>query len=237
MGLFALDGCTGALDLSGRNSSGMKYEAEYTDGPSGIFAGALYLTSSDSSYISINSSSAMDTKYSLTVLLHFKAEKSGSLLYQENGIHLFVNDSSLILNVLGSNGEKVIITQDIKYQEWYYIAAVYDYDMDMALLYSSQNGAMLTTQSASTEFSELLSTSGNYHLGGSVESNEFEGSVSCLQVYDRALSIDEVPDHRECPAGLNNHLHGKATGFYKSSIKQCSFNVKIQIVKYHLLFV
>ena len=241
VGLFAFDGCTSALDVSGHDSIGEKSQVDYTSGPEGGFAGALQIDSTPGSYIKINASSAMDTKYSFSILVHFKAEGSGSLLYQTDGCHLVINSTHLLFSVNSLVGESVTITHDISYNEWYYIGAEYDYNTNKAMLYVSKNGAAFSVIAEDASFTDNINTAGDIMIGGDfMESGYFSGSVSCLQVYNRALLEDEITAKRKCPAGITSDLPGKQHNYvhYKRFIlpKKLPRNLLKVLCQYFIVY-
>ena len=180
------------------------------NGPEGGFAGALQIDGTADSYIKINASTAMDTKYSFSILVHFKAEGSGSLLYQTDGCHLVINSTHLLFSVNSLVGESVTITHDISYNEWYYIGAEFDYNTNKAMLYISENEGAFIVIAEDAPFTDNINTAGDIMIGGDfMESGYFSGSVSCLQVYDRALLEDEITEKRTCPAGITSQMPGK----------------------------
>ncbi len=73
--------------------------------------------------------------------------------------------------------------------KWYRVAANYDFTLGRARLYidGAKRGEKTFTPGM------MIHSKGHIRLGG------FLGDVSCLQVFDRALTSHEIEDFRKCP--------------------------------------
>ena len=213
-GVFALDGCTGAIDLSGNKNDGTAVNVDpQINGPKGIYAKATgFGGQTKDSYILINNTGSLDTLYSLSMLMHVYPEKlDGTLLaYSNGGCTLTLEGKVLTFTAVGRDGTKsetVIFDLGILNQ-WYYIAAVYDSNIGKMMLYVNEELAKETT--INDVF--MLNTAGSVWVGTNPDKNKyFSGKISCIQIFDRPLTKEQIHEGVVCPTGVGADLPGKET--------------------------
>ena len=207
VGLFALDGCTGTLDISHGSGNGSIATIEGTtpvNGPAGEFHGALSFANGGS--ISISTTSDMDTRYSLTILLHVRLDASGTILsYPEGNIRLAFDGTRLIFTVGARNGtDEIDVSADVTTQEWHYVGLVADYNDNAAHVFLDSN---LAASNYFAHFYNELATQGEIVVG----TDGFNGELSCLQFYNRALMEEEYLGLSDCPSGVGMGAEGKGS--------------------------
>lgn len=145
----------------------------------------------------------LDTKRSMSVLLNYKSSVSTAALVAylsetfELGFTLFVDAGILVMTIVPRNYEyPVIIPFPVAVGEWYSVAAIYDYNLAIAQLYI--NGVKVSEIPVPKV---LVATHGpTCHIGGILGRWPLVGSMSCLQIYNKALSEKEVQDYlTNCP--------------------------------------
>ncbi len=81
---------------------------------------------------------------------------------------------------------------NIKIKKWLPVAVTYDYNNDIGTIYV--NGAKKNTEKIKPAFD--LATQGEIMVGG------FQGSLSCLQIFNDALDKKQVKALKTCPLGM-----------------------------------
>lgn len=205
VGLFALDGCTGDLDLAVINGTGSTATSQKTTqvaGPTGEYADATSFAAADAS-ISVLASVHMDTKYAFSVLLHAKLDGTGVLFtYPEGGINLRFDGTNLVFTVRERNGVSEATVQGAAtVGSWHYIAAIVDYNFNTVSLSIDGEATLSSFDIPQTE----IDTRGNVVIGA----DGFNGELSCVQFYDFVLLPDEIESLVECPAGVGIGNDGK----------------------------
>ena len=213
-GVFALDGCTGAIDLSGNENDGTPFNVDpKVSGPNGDYAKATsFLGQSKDSYILLNNTGALDTFYSLSILLHIYTETPDGavLVYSDGGCSLTLVNKILTFTAVSLDGSvvKTIGLSLAAMKEWYYVAAIFDSNAGVMTLSVNLKGQQLKTDAFS------LNTVGSVWVGTNPEKDSyFSGKISCIQIFDRPLSSEQVREGMECPTGIGADLPGKDTLF------------------------
>ena len=211
-GVFALDGCTGAIDLSGNKNIG---EAVNVDpkfhGPEGKYAKATHFGGqSEDSYIHINNTGSLDTLHSLSILVHVYPEAEGGtlLMYSDGGCSLTLEGKVLTFTAVsrvGGKSEKVTFGLGAM-NKWYYVAAVFNSNVGNISLYVDEK------LEGHKEMKDIfqLNTAGSMWVGTDPERKKyFSGRLSCIQVFDHPLTIKQIKEGIVCPTGVGINLPGK----------------------------
>ena len=213
-GVFALDGCTGAIDLSGNENDGSSFNVDpKVSGPKGDYAKATsFLGQSQDSYILLNNTGALDTFYSLSILLHIYPETPDGavLVYSNGGCSLTLANSRLTFTAVSLDGSntKSLSMRLAAMKEWYYVAAIFDSNAGLISLVVNLKGEQMNTDAFS------LNTAGSVWVGTNPEKDSyFSGKISCIQIFDRPLTSEQVREGMECPTGIGADLPGKYTFF------------------------
>ena len=210
--LFALDGCTEGADLSGNHLHAELSGTWPLEGPTGLHTSATYFRSDEQSYGYINNTGVLDTKYAISILVHIYPETDGTLVYfgdERNGMTLTLLNKEISFSYYETDVNNVKtetkVTKTInKYEQWYYVAAMYDYNAQELRL--SVNGDVSVENKPRME----LPTDTDYYFGIDAQfSNSYAGRMSCLQIYDRALDAQEILDKEICPSGVGSGVEGR----------------------------
>ncbi|XP_019624450.1 PREDICTED: uncharacterized protein LOC109470109 [Branchiostoma belcheri] len=193
VGLWRLNKLYGLTDISGNGNDATGEGVALGTGMYGEPEGSYVLSGNSTSYIEIPDDRTLDTRYSLTILASvYPTGQSGPLLHygdNSSGVHMW-QDSTYFLNArLFSRNATINQTTQAQYltlNQWNSVGLTYDYNSGILKLWS--------------EGLEISSTDiGVYQLGtnhavriGAVGSDSFNGSVSCVQIYDVALNQSEI---------------------------------------------
>lgn len=211
-GVFALDGCTGAIDLSGHKNIGEAFNVDPKfHGPKGNYAKATSFSGqSKDSYILINNTGSLDTLHSLAVLMHVYPETPGGtvLMYSNGGCSLTLEGKVLTFIAVSRDGKRSEkVTFDLgTMNQWYYVAAVYNSNIGKMMLYVDEK--LKSDLTVNDVFK--LNTAGNVWVGTDPDKkNYFSGRISCIQVFDRPLTPVQIHEGIDCPTGVGVDLPGK----------------------------
>ena len=138
----------------------------------------------------------LDTKYSLSILIHLypEEEREGSIVSfcsQGTAVKLTQKGRDVLFYVQKrdlSGIDNVVVAADaLQISQWNYVAATYDYSTGRASLYYNGN---VTSRDLGQR---LLATQGNVWLGGVThDATKYKGRMSCLQIYSYAKSEEEL---------------------------------------------
>lgn len=200
------------------NLGGTAQDVELVAGPSGEANTAYKFAGIGTSYINIPGSQHLDTKNSITILVWiFQTGHPGSIIQyldsnRDNEIQTEKTNSVEIrtsrINSISAifverSGESLAsLTNDTINLEgkWLYIGASYDHNSGSATLWLDGN-AVQQTNIGKRE----LRTHRDIQVGsGHGKGDSFEGRISCIQIYDRALSQQEVTVVKK-RCFMNNH--------------------------------
>ncbi|XP_032221892.2 uncharacterized protein LOC116604106 [Nematostella vectensis] len=158
-------------------------------GPDGRMGGSYYFKGTSSSYIEIPYHEKLNTRYSMSALAIFKSEAIGPIInYCRNRFtfHIWAIIGSTVLGRIN----KSATPSTLPYQMgvWYSVAFVYDYETGTQRLYL--NGVKAAE---GTPGKQELGTNREIRMGAVVhDPRYFRGYITCLQIYDQALSQEEI---------------------------------------------
>ena len=211
-GVFALDGCTGAIDLSGNKNIGEAFNVDPKfHGPEGKYAKATrFGGQSEDSYIHINNTGSLDTLHSLLILVHVYPEAEGGtlLMYSNGGCSLTLDGKVLTFTAVSRDGVK---SETVTFglgamNKWYYVAAVFNSNVGKISLYVNEK---LEDHKEMKDIFQL-NTAGNVWVGTDPEKKKyFSGRLSCIQVFDHPLTVKQIKEGIVCPTGVGVNLPGK----------------------------
>lgn len=223
VGLYPLNGLYNTNDASCYgNLGGTGQDAQLVTGPFGQAGTAYEFSGIGTSYISIPQSKHLDAKNSITILVWiFQTGKAGSVIQYSNnnrGSKYHASNSasmelrtsktnSISMQFVKRSGQLVSsLTDDtvILDNKWQYVGASYDRNSGTAKLWIDGKDVQ------QMNLGKLeLRTDRDIQIGsGQGNGDSFEGRISCIQIYDRALTREEVTavrnrcfmdDHRMYP--------------------------------------
>ncbi|XP_070535747.1 uncharacterized protein [Ptychodera flava] len=211
IGLWPLNEAYGAKDATEYGNDGGVTGVSLTTGPNGETNGAYYFTGSTGSYMEISNDGSLDTEYSITMLLWVYPESSEAPLFHfypaSWGVYLWqIATTELHCRFTFRDGSTptTLVADVLTLNEWHYVGASYDYNTGLAKLW--YNGEDVDVQDIGIK---TLRTNYNIRVGYQGHDNRvLKGRVSCLQLYDRALSGDEIMSVKDCPSPVTMHLVG-----------------------------
>ena len=196
--LFPLNAQFGTADISSNESPpGNALGVRLADGPDGKPGGSYYFNGSSTSYIEFPGSSALDTRYSLTILADVFPETSGPVLNYNTynwGVHLLIGMeigslfSGLSDRYTFKHTDPVLSNSTKFGKKWHYVGATYDYLSGIARVWI--DGA----KAGELQVGKMeIATNDSVRMGAVTNHRSyFRGRVSCLQIYNRALTQDEI---------------------------------------------
>ena len=205
IGFYPFTSCIAGGDISPNDHSADIGKVMYMDGPQGDVNAGLRFTGKSDSNVIIKQISHLDTRYSISILIHVYVEGPGTILNfggkQGLGLTVLPDGSDFeLLFVPRIRGQDVGLTRidtKIDAHKWVYIAATYDYATGEGALYLDGNKQGNFQLDPKTE----LQTNEDIELGTISGNSAFIGSVSCLRIFNRALPNNEIRDNKVCPFG------------------------------------
>ena len=194
--VYPLNGKFGARDLSSHgNPPGVPYNLQLAPGPFGEPNGSYQFSGSSNSYIEFPNNGGLDTKYSLTLLVWVFPENTDGPIFNYGtyyfGVHFWiVNSGSFARLTKRSGGFAGLPLQkaNLKQNAWNFIGTSYDYDSGVQELWI--DGKVYDVQNIGTV---ELSTQSAVRIGVKDGDDRFlKGRISCVQVYNKALTEKEV---------------------------------------------
>ncbi|XP_065670479.1 uncharacterized protein LOC100203426 isoform X28 [Hydra vulgaris] len=203
VGLFALnDASVKDILLPGENKI-ILGDVDLTSGPTGLKDDAFLFKGNRSSYIEIPNDGKLDVKHSLTILaniypmgedgpiINFKRDGWGVHLWQFSKTQLFVR----FVTREGKMSMQPLGTRVLQLNKWNQVGATYDKSSGVAQLW--HDGKMVKSRNIGQV--DLL-TNAPIRLGAREGDDRFfKGKISCIQIYDRALSADQIGEVKHCP--------------------------------------
>ena len=171
---------------------------QFTDGPGGKPGGSCAFSGSQSSYIQIPKDDRLDTRYSITLLaMVFPDETVGPIVqfcpFGNYGTHFWVTNSgtTLFFRITRRGdyfGTAILTSALLKPRQWFYVGATYDYSTGVVRIWIE--GKMVDEESVG---SMEISTDQVIRIGAvTIDRRPFKGRISCLQIYNRALTREEI---------------------------------------------
>lgn len=198
IGLYPLNKLYNTADASCYgNLGGIAKDVQLVTGPFEKADTAYEFTGIGTSHITIPWSPHLDAKNSITILVWiFQTGKAGSVIQyldiNSRGVGLnTLNSNSVLVQFLERSGKSLsfLSNHTVSLQnKWQYVGTSYNYDSGTATLWIDG----MDVQQMNVGKVEL-STDKDIRLGsGQGKGDSFEGRISCLQIYDKALTRDEV---------------------------------------------
>lgn len=206
VGAYALDGCTGTIDLSGEgNDAVISGNPAYVDGPIGDASGAISLNAVENeyNYIQILNNGSLNTRYSISISMHVLIRNEGFVLNYGDGsaLSLVYLEGQLWFRPLEYLvGDTMVyqINSTITTDEWHFVVVTHDYNTLTTSMYI--DGEMASSAQLVSSAMDLA-TVGDLFIGATAtgDAPQFSGDISCLQIFDRALMVDEMMAVAMCP--------------------------------------
>ena len=218
--VYPLNGHFGTRDLSSNeNPPGKPYNVQLAPGPFGQPHGSYRFSGNSTNYIEFPNNGGLDTRYSLTLLVWVFFENTDGPIFNYGtdyyGVHFWVAGSMLYIQFT-RRSDGFLPTQlhgsTLKSEAWNFVGASYDYDSGVQKLWAE--GKVCDVQNIGTH---ELHTSGDVRMGFMTADNRnFKGRISCMQVYDKALTEREVHAVRGLcfKKGLFDVIYSRGKSFF-----------------------
>lgn len=192
--MYPLNEEFGTRDLSpNQNEPGTPHNFQLTPGPFGRPNGSYWLSGTSSSYIEFPNDGGLDTRYSFTSLVWvFPENVDGPIVNYGTdnfGVHLWILDNKIFArSVTRLGGLGPVQTKSVQHHAWNFIGFSYDYDIGVQKLWIE--GKVYDVLTAD-QFEQR--TQDNIRMGKKDgDLRFFKGRISCLQLYNKALTEREV---------------------------------------------
>ncbi|XP_022807962.1 uncharacterized protein LOC111344964 [Stylophora pistillata] len=199
--LFTLRGANGTVDLSPNGATKAKSnDITFAPGPFGNPNGSFFFSGMNDSFVHLENNRQLDTRFSTSIFAWVYLQNSTGFIYKYETVYRFFTCSLMVVHQsLGVQvtymdrktlkayflHEKNILNSD----EWNFIGTTYDYHTGIATIFV--NNSVVTQRVLKVKME--LGTASEVLMGGSTRWNRFfRGRISCLQVYDQALSVDQI---------------------------------------------
>lgn len=190
-------------------------------GPDGGTGGSYQFSGNDNSFIEFPNNGGLDTRYSMTFLAWIYHEQvKGSIFHFAqkgfgSGVRFFINDKDRFGALLqrGDNFTTIKLTKSkiLEPRTWHFVGTTFDFTSGELRIWingSKENGKWVEEPvEISTQLNVIMGAfSGN--SGNSGNSGYFKGRISCVQLYDRVLSEQEIDEAKSlCSAiGMSFNL-------------------------------
>lgn len=176
-------------------------DTNIVSGPGGTDNGATMFIGATGSQVKIENIAMLDTTYSLSIFLNVYADETGSIVNYGNersvGLYYDKASSEIVFRLVKRNTTQMFLELKTKLdaKKWYHVGGTYNYNTGLARLFvDGKQGDV-----SSTPRTDMLATDSAIYLGaiGTVTDN-FKGRVSCLQIFDRPLQLNEIDDLKKC---------------------------------------
>lgn len=200
--MFPLNARYKARDVIGGNPPGITNLVITATGPDGHEGGALSFLGIPESYIEFPNDGKLDTKDSLTILAWIFPEKEGPIFNFKTdgwGANLWLAQSRKLFAHFVERGQqkisKVAPLQSTKVipNQWNFVGATYDHTTGAAGLWI--NGKFEDSKNLGNI---ELATNYSIRMGArDGDKRNYQGRISCLQVYDVSLTADQINNARD----------------------------------------
>ena len=193
--MYPLNGQFDTRDLSSHeNPPGVPYNVQLAPGPFGQPNGSYQFSGNSTSYIEFPNNGGLDTRYSMTLLAWVYLESIDGPIFHYGvdyfGVHFWVGGDYLFCEFATRSGIYLspLHSGELIKGAWNFVGASYDYHSGVGKLWFE--GKVNEEQNIGTH---ELSTSGAVRMGVFTGDDRFlKGRISCMQVYNKALTEREV---------------------------------------------
>lgn len=212
--LYPLNSKFGTKDLSStQNPAAIPSNVQLAPGPFGAPNGSYKLSGSPSSYIEFPNNGGLNTRKSLTLLCWVFPENANGPIFHYGinylGVHLWVVADKLLARIVSTAAvhPPVLTSDTLERKKWHFVGTSYDYKSGVQKLWV--DGKVYDVHNIR---SFEIDTRSAVRMGVKTgDRRVFKGRLSCMQVYNTALTEMEVHAAR----GMCNHrVHLRPVAFY-----------------------
>ena len=199
---FPLNGQYETTDISHtHNLQGNASGVELTPGPDGSTGGSYQFSGNSNSFIYFSNNGGLDTRYSMTFLAWIYHEQTeGPIFYYDgpgNGVRFMLTEDDRFRASFRSSSFsylKTLTSGILEPKTWHFIGASYNYVSGESILWI--NGRIYMRKV--TDWPSELATQQSVVMGALPgEASKYKGRLSCVQLYDRVLTEQEIGEARE----------------------------------------
>lgn len=182
--------------MLGSQPDGIVSNVQLAAGPKGNTGGSYRFLGSSNSYIELPNNGGLDTMFSLTIVMWVYPEgpEDGPIFNYGTstylwGVHFWIAGGNFFFRSVDRHGKMYpVTTSPATSDQWRYVAGSYDYNTGVARLWI--DGVEVTQKTVGVF---QLATDLNVRIGAKTDDNRyFKGRVTGIQVYNVALSRDQI---------------------------------------------
>ena len=202
MAFFPLNGQYETTDIShSSNPPGQASGVELAPGPDGSTGASYQFSGNLSSFIYFPNNGGLDTRYSMTFLAWIYHEQTeGPIFYYdgpENGVRFMLTEDGRFRATFRSSNFsylKTLTSAILEPKTWHFVGASYDYVSGECILWI--NGSIYMRKVI--DWPSELATQQSVIMGAlSGGASKYKGRISCVQLYDRVLTEQEIEDAKQ----------------------------------------
>ncbi|XP_078580655.1 uncharacterized protein LOC144864451 [Branchiostoma floridae x Branchiostoma japonicum] len=215
VGLWPLNARFGASDITGNGNDGTATGTQLAAGPYGDADGAFLFSGTANSYIDIPNNGKLDVRYSFTILAHVYPTGEDGPIFDYVGtnpntwywaLHFWqYQPHDLQLRPVGRDGpfSDHVVARVLQLDAWNYVGGTYDSTTGVASLWS--NGEL-----AREQYIGVTEVASQHPVRVAVRAQDeddpryFAGRIACLQLYNYAMSQEQIVTARDVCKGLQS---------------------------------
>eukprot|EP00058_Branchiostoma_floridae_P000417 XP_002585905.1 hypothetical protein BRAFLDRAFT_110811 [Branchiostoma floridae] len=215
VGLWPLNARFGASDITGNGNDGTSTGTQLAAGPYGDADGAFLFSGTANSYIDIPNNGKLDVRYSFTILAHVYPTGEDGPIFDYVGtnpntwywaLHFWqYQPHDLQLRPIGREGpfSDHVVARVLQLNDWNYVGGTYDSTTGVASLWS--NGEL-----AREQYIGVAEVASQHPVRVAVraqdedDSRYFAGRIACLQLYNYAMTQEQIVAARDACKGLQS---------------------------------
>ncbi|XP_019626198.1 PREDICTED: uncharacterized protein LOC109471349 [Branchiostoma belcheri] len=228
--VWPLDAKYGASDATGNGNDGTATGTQLAPGPYGNADGAFLFSGASNSYVHIPNDGQLDVQYSYTILAHIYPTGQAGPIFRYAGNPTAVDfwqdaTYNLVMWPNGRDGQPAPTIQAtvLEQNAWNFVGGTYDNTTGVGSIW--ENGERVGQ--AEVGFSSVATQYDVRVAKADSNSPIFKGRIACLQLYDYALTRDEILAARymcrdECAtdSGGCDQICSDLLGSYNCSCRQ-----------------
>ena len=199
---FPLNGQYETKDISHRNNlQGNASSVELAQGPDLNTGGSYQFSGNLNSFIYFSNNGGLDTRYSMTFLAWIYHEQTeGQIFYYdgpENGVRFMLTEDGRFRATFRSSNFsylKTLTSAILEPKTWHFVGASYNYVSGECILWINGSVYMRKVIDWPSELATQQSVIMGALSGGA---SKYKGRISCVQLYDRVLTEQEIEDAKQ----------------------------------------
>ncbi len=211
--LYPLNSKYETREINNQQPQGTPVGVSLATGPDGKPGGSYQFLGQANSYIEFPNSGGLVVKHSITLLCWVYLETSdasGPLfnygLTGFGGVHLRIQSGKLVArftDIQDIVDKKLTTTRPLAAKQWYYVGSSYDHNTGNASLWL--NGTRVDHKKI-TGADITLDTGHEVRMGARANPDDpryFKGRITAMQVYDVALTAEQINEVKDAGQGRN----------------------------------